>query len=50
MTQEMSKSKSAVKDDPVNHPTHYTAARIEVIDYLEAFIPKAGSLQEQLYL
>ena len=37
MTQEMSESKSAVKDDPVNHPTHYTAARIEVIDFLEAW-------------
>lgn len=24
-------------DDPVNHPTHYTAGGIEVIDFLEAW-------------
>lgn len=25
------------KGDPVNHPAHYTAASIEVIDFLEAW-------------
>ena len=23
------------KDDPVNHPSHYTTGKIEVIDFLE---------------
>lgn len=23
------------KDDPVNHPSHYTSGKIEVIDYIE---------------
>lgn len=26
----------SVKDDPVNHPAHYTAGGIETIDYIEA--------------
>ena len=25
----------ALLDDPVNHPSHYTAGKIEVIDFLE---------------
>ena len=25
----------AVLDDPVNHPSHYTAGSIEVIDFIE---------------
>ena len=25
----------AQKDDPVNHPSHYTSGKIEVIDYIE---------------
>lgn len=24
-----------VKDDPVNHPSHYTSGKIEVIDFIE---------------
>lgn len=29
--------KPAVQDDPVNHPSHYTAGGIEVIDFLESW-------------
>lgn len=28
-------SKPEVKDDPVDHPSHYTYGKIEVIDYIE---------------
>lgn len=28
-------SKLEVKDDPVDHPSHYTYGKIEVIDYIE---------------
>ncbi|MBQ4465372.1 MAG: DUF3310 domain-containing protein [Ruminococcus sp.] len=35
-TTDTSKS-SAVQNDPVNHPAHYTAGGIEVIDFLEAW-------------
>ena len=27
--------KAETKDDPVNHPSHYTYGKIEVIDYIE---------------
>ena len=30
------KAETAVKDDPVNHPTHYTRGGIECIDAIEA--------------
>lgn len=29
------KTVDSVENDPVNHPSHYTAGRIEVIDFLE---------------
>ena len=29
------KEETAKKDDPVNHPKHYTDGRIEVIEYIE---------------
>ena len=24
-----------IKNDPINHPSHYTSGKIEVIDFLE---------------
>jgi len=29
-------NQSVVQNDPVNHPAHYTAGGIEVIDFLES--------------
>ena len=26
---------ASVKNDPVNHPSHYTSGKIEVIDFIE---------------
>ena len=30
-------NQSVVQNDPVNHPAHYTAGGIEVIDFLESW-------------
>ena len=36
-TRETTGNTAVVKDDPVSHPSHYTAGSIEVIDFLEAW-------------